>query len=143
MATGLMDTFTTGIKTAIEASSSISAPVKIRRSVEIDEKKDTAKTFVSITPGREWLERGESVTSYLVRVSAMIRCNAVYATDASAVSNLATLVTDVRKALYGQDFGGRMFVETDINGEYRTDDVTQNLYYYEMELIGEYQESTQ
>ena len=141
MATGLMDTFTSGIKTAIEGNSSITAPVRIRRSIEVDEKKDTAKTFVTIAPSREWLERGESVSSYLVRVSAKIRCNAVYATDASAVSNLATLVMEVRKALYGENFGGRMFVETDIEGEYQTDDVTQNLYYYEMELIGEYQES--
>ena len=140
MSTGLMDTFTSGIKTAIEANANITAPVKIRRSIEIDEKRDTAKLFVTIAPKKEWLERGESTNSYLVRVTASLRISAVYASDESAVSNLAELVMEVRKALYGQDFGGRMFVETDITGDYQTDDVTQNHYYYDMELTGEYQE---
>jgi len=142
MSAGLMDTFTTAIKTAIEANANITAPVKIRRSIEIDTKRDTAKTSVTVAPGKEWLERGENNISYLVRVTAKIRISAVYATDASAVSALATLVMEVRKALYGHDFGGRMFVESDINGEYQTDDVTQNHYYFDMELTGEYQEST-
>jgi hypothetical protein len=137
-----MDTFTAAIKAAIEANANVVGPVKIRRSVEIDVKRDTAKTFTTIAPGKEWLHRPENTSSYLVRVSALIRMSAVYATDASAVSALATLVMEVRKALYGHDFGGRMFVSEDITGEYQTDDVTQNHYYFDMELTGEYQEST-
>lgn len=142
MSAGLMGTFTDAIKAAIEARSSITAKVKIRREIEIDTKRDKSKTFVTITPGREWLHKPENPTSYLVRVTAMLRLNAVYATDADAIEALTDLVTETRKALYGHDFGGRMFVSEDINGEYQTDDVTQNHYYFDMELTGEYQEST-
>lgn len=138
----MMDTFMTAIKMAIDASANITAPVKIRRSLEINEKRDTAKTFVTIAAKKEWLERGENKTSYLVRVTAGLRISVVYAADGSALSALSTLVMEVRKALYGHDFGGRMFIESDLTGEYQTDDVTQNHYYYDMELTGEYQEST-
>lgn len=142
MATGLMETFTTGIKTAIEASASITAPVKVRRTVEIDEKRNATRTFVTIAPGEERVSRAESPTSYIVELNANIRISAVYATDAAAITALAELVMNVRKAIYGQDFGGRRFVSTDIEGEYQTDDVTQNHYYYDMTLYSEYQEST-
>ena len=142
MSTGVMDTFTAGIKTAIEANSNITAPVRIRRTVEIDEKRSSTKTFITVAPNDEQLSRAESTGSYLVQVTASIRISAVYSTDSDAVSNLAELVMETRKALYGQSFGGRRFVSTDISGEYQTDDVTQNHYYYDMELTGEYQEST-
>lgn len=141
MATGPMETFTTGIKTAIEATS-VTAPVKVRRTIEIDEKRSASKTFVTIAPGTERLFRAEAPASYLVQVMARIRISAVYSTDAAAIAALAELVMDVRKALYGQSFSGRRFVSTDIDGEYQTDDVTQNHYYYDMEIYAEYQEST-
>lgn len=135
-----MGTFLAGIQTAI-TDAGITADLQLRRDVEIKSKKSANKEYIALSPGEEVTERPESPTSYLAHPMAKMRLAVVYQTDSAAIAALTDLFQAVRNALFGQDFGGRRSLTIDLKGEYLFDDTTTNLYYMDLELIGEYQVS--
>ena len=133
-----MGTFISGLKTVIEASA-VTAPVKIRRDIETQEKKMGAKEFIVLSPMEDKLERPESKVSYLAQPQVKVRCYVVYARDDTSVTKLSDLFHAVRNAIYGQDFGGRRSIDIELTAEYQADAFETNLYYTECILTGEYQ----
>ncbi len=135
-----MGTFISGLKTAIEASA-VTAPVKIRRNIETQEKKSATKEWVVLSPMEDALHRPESPSSYLAHPQVKMRCCVVYARDTASVTALSDLYHAVRNALYGLTIGGRRYMDIELTAEYQADDFVTNLYYTECILTGEYQVS--
>ena len=133
-----MGTFISGLKTVIEASA-ITAPVKIRRDIETQEKKMGAKEFIVLSPMEDKLERPESAVSYLAQPRVKMRCYVVYARDDVSVTKLSDLFHAARNAIYGQTISGRRSMDVDLTAEYQADAFETNLYFAECILTGEYQ----
>ena len=136
-----MGTFISGLKSAIEASA-VTAPVKIRRDIETQEKKAASKEFVVLSPMEDALFRPESPGSYLAHPKVRLRCCVVYARDEASVTALSDLYHAVRNALYGLTIGGRRYMDVELTAEYQADAFETNLYFTECILTGEYQVST-
>lgn len=137
-----MNTFLSALETAIQTAAT-GVSVQLRRLIETSDKvRSSAKKWIVIVPGRDIPVKAENAVSYLVQCSARVRVCVVYPTDAEAISTLALLWQDVRQAIYGQAWGGRRYVEPEFAEEYTAGPETSNLYYYEVEVFAEFQEST-
>lgn len=137
-----MNTFLSALESAIEAAVS-GTSVQLRRRIDtMDKTRASYREYVTIVPGQDIPVRAENASSYLVQCSARVRAAVVYPTDAEAISKLALLWQNVRQAIYGQAWGGRRYVEPEFAEEYTADPETSNLYYYDVEVFAEFQEST-
>ena len=134
-----MGTFIVAVKAAID-DSSVTAPVKIRRDIETQEKKAASREFVVLSP-LEDTARPEVGSSYIANPKIKMRCCVVHARDTSSVTALADLYHSVRNALYGKSLGGRRYVDIELTAEYQADAFETNLYFTECILTGEYQVS--
>jgi len=135
-----MNTFLTALETAIDTATT--ADVRVRRLIGVGAKVANVRDYITVTPGKDIPTRAESPTSYIVEVSAIVRVNVTRTTDSAAITALAELWQTVRKAIYGQAWGGRRYVEPSFSEEYEADPEQSNLYYYEVEVMAEFQEST-
>jgi hypothetical protein len=137
-----MNTFLSALETAIEAAVPTTS-VQLRRLIDTGDKvRSSYREWITIVPGRDIPVKAENAVSYLVQCSARVRASVVYPTDAEAISKLALLWQNVRQAIYGQAWGGRRYVEPEFADEYTADPETSNLYYYDVEVFAEFQEST-
>lgn len=137
-----MTTFLAALETAI-GTALPSTSVQLRRNIEVGDKvRSSYREWIVITPGQDIPDRAESTSSYIVLVSARVRMCVVYPTDAEAISQLSTMWSTVRKAIYGQAWGGRRYVEPEYSDAYEADPETSNLYWYEVQVFAEFQETT-
>ncbi len=137
-----MQTFLTALESAIEGAVS-GTSVQLRRLIDVGDKvRSSANEWVVIVPGRDIPVKAENASSYLVQVSARVRMCVVYPTDAEAITKLSSLWSNVRQAIYGQAWGGRRYVEPELAEEYTPDPENSNLYYYDVEVFAEFQDST-